>query len=187
MEPINWPKSFTYAPTSIIRDIHPNFLFHYLWVNNDSISLLIETQSVHPHLQIKELKPPHPLAGKETFKGHVQHGLFALEKIQKNTELGEYVGEMCLVRPDDTSVENGVYLWTIIVRVNEPALRIYSGKIANELTFVNDYRGIQKKPNVSGKGIAHRGRCYFGYETIRDIELGEELLIDYGDAWAKHW
>ena len=55
--------------------------------------------------------------------------------------------------------------------------------IANEMSFVNDYRGVALRPNVHMQPIVHKGRCHFGYVTVKDIQKDEELLTDYGEMF----
>jgi hypothetical protein len=185
--PGNWPKGFTYASTSVSSDVHPTLLQHLFATGNPAdatrISPCIEHQCVHPAIQIQQLVPPHPLGGQEVFEGHPQHGVFAVQPIAKGVEIGEYVGEIQMGAAD--SGQGGVYCWRILV--NELILNVYSRKIANELSFINDFRGIGEAPNVQTTLIIHRGHYYFGYETIRDIGPTEELLIDYGASWEKHF
>lgn len=198
MKPRNWPKSFTYSPVSSCGDVHPSIFRQWLATGNPQdehvISPCIEEARVHPHIRIKKITPglrykgvsPHPLCNSEVFSGHVQHGVFATKKIAKGVQLGEYVGEVLLSEESCKSSggAGGLYCWRF--SINEICVNIYSRNLANELVFVNDFRGLQPHPNVSGKFIIHRGSYYFGYETLRDIEPQEELLIDYGQVWAKH-
>ena len=60
-------------------------------------------------------------------------------------------------------------------------------KWGNELAMVNDFRGIAKEPNVTGKMIVHRGHWYFGYGTIKPVKKGEEILADYGHAYWQEF
>lgn len=186
MVPINWPKEFTYARTSVSPDLHPSILQNLFACpssdDRERISPRIENQSVHPAIQIELLAPPHPLAGKEVFEGHPQHGVFARMPIPKGEEIGEYVGEIQM-GPRDGLGQGGVYCWRIWV--NRMIFNIYSRKVANELSFINDFRGLAEQPNVQTTLIVHRGLYYFGYEALRDILASEELLIDYGAAWEK--
>lgn len=188
MPPINWPKGFTYARTSISPDVHPSILQNLFASRNpadaERISPCIENQSVHPAIRIKQVESPHPLAGKDVFEGHPQHGVFALEKICNGEEIGEYVGEIQVGHTGD-SRHGGVYCWRVLV--NELILNINSGRVANELSFINDFRGIAEGANVQKTFIVHRGLYYFGYAAIRDIKPSEELLIDYGASWEKQF
>ncbi len=186
--PANWPTGFSYAPTSVSPDVHPSILQHLFATGNhadaETISQCIENQSVHPSIRIKNLAPPHPLAGKDVFEGHPQHGVFAQELICNGEEIGEYVGEIQISNTGDSG-HGGVYCWRLLV--NEVSLNINSRRVANELSFINDFRGISDGPNVQKTFIVHRGLYYFGYQAIRDILPNEELLVDYGASWEKHF
>jgi len=185
MKPRNWPKSFQYSPTSIVRGIHPTLFSHFRTSVHpedfEKRSDLVAKQKVYPHLTIKKLFPPHPIA-KET--SEVQWGLFATKKIARGTVLGEYVGEIGIDRNEVLTTEKrGAYTW--VFPLNGMRIYICSTRIANELTFSNDFRGIQEKPNIEHHIFVHLGIYYFGYITIREIQPNEELLIDYGLAWEE--
>lgn len=192
-EPINWPKAFYYTPTSIPLGISLNFLRHVLaGKNREWISERIASGTVHPALRIeritKELRykgpTPHPLADTSVFPGHPQHGVFALANIPKDTELGEYAGEISFGRLlEKPAVFKGVHCWK--VHFHELILTVSSANFANELAFINDFRSLSGAPNVRAKWILHQGSYYFGYETTREIEPEEELLADYENLWEK--
>ncbi len=178
MAPVNWPKDFIYTPVSIPTNLLPALLDFCLSTGSledgKRICPWIESQRVHPALRIKKLIQPHPLAG--------QRGLFATRKIEAGTELGEFTGEIGYGLSLDRRRE-GFYDWGTYI--NGKCFMIDAGKMGNELSFVNDYRGLSDTPNVRTKWIIHRGRYYFGYETTREIPPRAELLIDYGPAWEK--
>jgi hypothetical protein len=187
MLPKNWPEKFLYSPDSICRDIHPHLLQSYLAVKKEMSGKGGE-KKVHPHLEIQKITPeleyagtsPHPLAGQDVFEGHAQHGVFAKKKIGQGISLGEYAGEVFLSKKNmDPYVvkRGGIYCWHLMI--NDLWIYIYSGNVANELNFVNDYHGLSESPNVKGKWLQCGGFYYFGYETLREIEPMEEILIDY--------
>jgi len=111
--------------------------------------------------------------------------VFAQDAIPAETEIGEYVGEIALGKEaiEEALPFKGVHCWK--VPFGSIFLYISSERIANELAFVNDYRGIGREPNVRKKWILHRASYYFGFETIRDVKPGEELLVDYGKTWSR--
>jgi hypothetical protein len=187
--PENWPQGFSYSPISLYLGISQNLFRHLLSTTHpesrNRIAPCIENQTVHLHLAIRKItenfrcfgKMPHPLVG--------QYGVFAHEKIPKETELGEYVGEVSFGKEDSEipRIFKGVHCWR--ASFGSFLLHISSERIANELAFINDFRGVQKDPNVRPKWILHRGAHYFGFETIREIGPMEELLVDYGKTWEK--
>ncbi len=196
--PINWPINFQYSPISVSVDVSIVLMRRLLSLakaeDKEKISPWIEQECVHPDIRIEKITcnltykgpRPHPLADSEIFPGHVQHGVFALRKIPKGTQLGEYVGEIAFDTKSLTPTERfkGVHRWE--VQFGGLALYISSAHIANELAFVNDYHGLQPQPNVRPTWIEHRGQGYLGYETLRDIEPLEEILTDYGDPRADY-
>lgn len=184
-KPIDWPDCFPFSSRSISIDVDENMLRECLSTGNEKdfeiCSSLIEKEQVYPGLKIKKIiSPHHPLYAKEVFQGHPQHGLFASHKIPANVELGEYVGEIRL--GSISQYDGGVYCW--VVSVHNFIIQVDSRRLANELSFVNDYRGIASAPNVHTALIVHKGSYYFGYKSIREIASGEELLTDYGQRWA---
>ena len=187
--PKNWPKGFQYSPVSVHVGVSSNIFRHLLFSPEaecqTKTAVRIETQTVHPHLAILKIteklkhrgKIPHPLAG--------QYGVFAKKKIPQCTELGEYVGEIFFSQHHLEAPEcyKGVHCWR--ASFGPFMLNISSERIANELAFINDFRGLKEEPNVRTKWLLHQGNYHFGFETIRQIEPMEELLIDYGKTWAK--
>lgn len=57
---------------------------------------------------------------------------------------------------------------------------INAKEAGNELIFVNDYRGVMKRPNAK---IVKREDKVF-YVTKKEIMKGEEIVVDYG---RKYW
>ena len=187
MYPKRWPKRLVYARESIAPEINISLLRSYFHTNNPSDyqkhSWVIEEKCVYPHLAIKKLQIPHPLALQKTKKGYSNYGVFATEKIKAGVELGEYVGEL-LLRSRDYVTQNhhlntpcSEYSWSILA--GNLLLTIDCHHIANELAFVNDYRGINPNPNVQMKAIIHKGLKYYGYVTVCEIQKGEEILANY--------
>ena len=187
MQPKNWPEGFVYTRQRFSRDIHPFFLSRlFLSEKPEDIqkkSSLVEQNRVHPYLEIQILKEPHPLAlQKNHGKSHLQRGVFATEDLLDKIALGVYAGELFF---QDTMVlkkDVSMYLWDFSVLGNH--FLIDASRYANELAFVNDFRGIANQPNVSHTLLCHEGVFYFGYQTIARVNKGEELLIDYGE---KYW
>ncbi|MCX6989678.1 MAG: hypothetical protein NTX49_01225 [Chlamydiae bacterium] len=171
-----WPSNFIYTKHSFSSELHPELLHALLATDKYEVCPLIEEGSVHPSLFIKILPETHLLAG--------QRGLFTSEKIVKDALLGEYVGDTRLLDVAFTPPSNiSDYCW--VVKMDQFYLIIEPLLYANELAFVNDYRNIKEAPNVDGKLINHRGRPHFCYVAIRDIEVGEEVLVDYGLGYWK--
>jgi hypothetical protein len=186
MHPKNWPKNFTYSSSYIPKELHPSMLKAFLLNERDKKTFypLIEQKKVHPFLEIRKVPENHPLFSKKTPKGDIQRGVFATKKILKNTFLGEYVGQVHIYPLSYKKNFNGEYAW-IIVFEKTHYLVVDARTFANELAFVNDYRKIAPVPNIKGKMVSHLGNLFFGYQTIRDIDKNEEILVDYGKFYWR--
>jgi SET domain-containing protein len=55
----------------------------------------------------------------------------------------------------------------------------------NELRFVNSNMNISLDPNVASRFCYIDGYPRIFFICIKDIKIGEELLIDYGDEYNK--
>jgi SET domain-containing protein len=60
--------------------------------------------------------------------------------------------------------------------------------MGNEARFVNDYRGIQSKPNIVFKERrTDSGEVRMSiWSASTRIRKGEELLVSYGKSWWQH-
>ena len=186
MPPKNWPKNFTYSSSYVPKELHPFILKALLFNEKEkkSFQSLIEKKKIHSNIEIRKIKKPHFLFSKKTPKGDIQRGVFATKKILKNTFLGEYVGQIHIYPLSFKRTFSGEYAWRIVFKKTH-YLVIDSQNIANEFAFVNDYRKIAATPNTIGKMVFHLGFLFFGYQTIRDINKNEELLVDYGKFYWK--
>lgn len=186
MKPVNWPEGFIYTPSSFSSELHPALLKHFLSTGNaedfDCVHLLLEKQTVHSALMIKELPLSHPLGALKDALGNRQRGLFALAELPSGVDLGEYAGEMRLI---DASwkLNQKEHNYSLVIPLGAYRFIIDAKKWANELAFINDYRGIAKAPNVIGTTAVHRGCYYPIFQTLSSISPGEELLIDYGPGY----
>lgn len=176
------PPGFTYSPVSVSRTIHPFFLRQFLTSNRpedfDKCSWLLEQQRAHPDMEIRKLESPHPM--------HGSYGVFATGKIAAGEEIGEYVGELQLMSKDlflQSKIERSDYCWQH--EIKGQILLIDAKKVANELAFINDYRGVSESPNVKPAWILHKGVFHFCYEAVREILPEEEVLVDYGSDYWK--
>ncbi len=192
--PKGWPQRATYAQEPVAPEMNLAILRDFLTAENPNdlhkTSPLIASASVHPHLHIKKIEDPlHPLSRQKTLKGHANYGVFASANIPSRTEIGEYVGEIYLYfASPEQSVQTvfaklpfSEYRW--MFKAQNVFVAIDGQNVANEMSLVNDYRGIALEPNVHMQTILHKGRCYFGYVTVREIQKGEELLTDYGEMF----
>jgi hypothetical protein len=191
LQPKNWPEKHHYSPESIGKETHIVLLrLALLSEDSDSILPCIEEKRAHPDLVIRKIDSqlsycgatPHPLAGLKDTKGREHYGLFAARSIPKGSALGEFVGEVTLLSRADAERQQKLAYNFIIPLENQSFWCIDSDTIANEMMYVNDYRGLKDEPNTHLTRMAHRGIFYFVYATLREIEPNEEILVYYGEG-----
>lgn len=199
MAPRHWPRNFFYSSESVSQEVHIDLIRLLLSSKNNAalehIEEVLESKRVHPHIQILPIDTrrfkDHPLLGKNTKQGHVPRGVFAKESISLGVVLGEYVGEIRLFTQGENPLElfKGLdvseYAW--VANIQEYFYYVEPRLYANELAFVNDYRGIRSSPNVTTEWVIHRGRYYFCYSTTDEINTGEELVVDYGEEYWRYF
>ncbi|KAJ6627273.1 SET domain protein [Mycena sp. CBHHK59/15] len=114
----------------------------------------------------------HPACG--------QFGLFAARKIPAKTHIIDYIGEIHCDEREDSNYDLSLF------RDGELSVGIDASAKGNEARFVNDYRGIQDKPNaVFLDGRTSSGELRMNVWSSRSIKKGEEILVSYGKAWWK--
>jgi|EP00979_Chaetoceros_neogracilis_P005860 hypothetical protein len=128
-------------------------------------------------VEIRELKSPHPLAGLE----QMQLGLFAANSFQQCDIIGEYCGEV--FDADD----GGEYATYLEYRDEKYALGVDAQQEGNECRFINHYQGISEKPNVIMKIGYVEELPRVMIVCIRDINVGEELLLQYSDEYVQEY
>jgi hypothetical protein len=185
MEPLNWPKEFIYTKAPFSDDLHPMILNHLLSTGKEDdlekIHPLIEKEAVHPDLEIKTITDAdHPLASPT----NPQRGLFAKKEIPEGSDLGTYAGEITLMNAN-FEFKKGDYDYALVLNLSSFYYVVNSRKCANEMVFINDYRGIAKAPNVKAAITVHKGVYYPMFCTITPILPGQELLWDYGNNYWK--
>jgi SET domain-containing protein len=119
---------------------------------------------------IKPLPPEHPAAP--------QHGLFASESIPCGALVGNYTG---LVKPQQ-GADSSHYLVEVHDRHTGLRFDLDAEHYGNETRFINDYKGVADHPNVALVLYhAHAtGELSVGVVTQRQLQHGEEILVDYG-------
>lgn len=120
---------------------------------------------------VKSLPPNHQLHGEE--------GLFTVKKFEKYDIIGEYTGK--IVGPEVTC---GHYLATLEDKADqESSLGLDAGETGNEMRFINSYMGIDFSPNVTMRTAYMNTYPHLFIVAMRDLDEGEELLLDYGAAY----
>jgi hypothetical protein len=111
-------------------------------------------------------------------KNHIlygEYGLFATEKINKFDVLGEYTGLITEL--------GGKYVASFHGIDKLGVFGVDAEKAGNELRFINDYLNIGPKPNTILKNTIIDRRPKIFVVATEDIEIGEEILMDYGDEY----
>jgi hypothetical protein len=191
MIPKLWPKRLIYSRESVAVDMHIFLLREYIssgsFKDLEKTSWVIEEKCTYPHLEIKKTSLP-TLRNQKHLNCHQNYGIFATQKIDAGTQIGEYVGELYLAISQESlqilleKIFPSEYAW--MIEINERFLLIDAQNVANELALINDYRDLGPRPNVKMQEFVHKGTMYFGYVAITNIQKGEELLVDYG---PKFW
>jgi hypothetical protein len=128
----------------------------------------------------------HPAAG--------QNGLFASRPLGMASVVGEYTGTVTLGK------HTGGYVACLVGYAGDASLgslrSLLGGQTmvgidaetrGNEMRMTNDHRGVSSEgANCSfSRGWARGGPALF-VTTMRKIEEGEELLLDYGELYWEH-
>ncbi|KAJ1920641.1 hypothetical protein H4219_001199 [Mycoemilia scoparia] len=138
-----------------------------------------------PLLQQKAATKITSLANQPSHPAHPHFGLFATKDLKPGTLLLPYLGVVTL---SDDADENSDYCLKL-----GPNLAVDGEKKGNEGRFVNDYRGIQSKPNVEFREYIDKStnEIRMGIWVMntahnkKGIKKGSELCISYGKGFWK--
>ena len=122
-------------------------------------------------VEVRKLPKDHFLSG--------QYGLFATEKFSRFDIIGEYVG---VVVGDEV---NGHYVAALEDKDNNMSLGVNAEKQGNEMRFINSYLNVAFKANVSMRTAYVDTYPHIIIVCTEDIEVGDEILLDYGEAYNK--
>ena len=106
-------------------------------------------------------------------------GVFALQDIPKNMGLGWYKG--IIHSPDQVITHNRLYTWKFKSDINKNhtlKLEACVHVVANPLAYVNSFTNEEQKKGLNLRAVVINNRVY--YVTLRKINKGEELVVDYG-------
>uniref|UniRef100_A0A6C0B8E6 SET domain-containing protein n=1 Tax=viral metagenome TaxID=1070528 RepID=A0A6C0B8E6_9ZZZZ len=118
-------------------------------------------------IEVRVLEPPHILAGEK--------GVFATQSFLIHDVIGEYSG---IIKEYNTVESNNLYIFNLIDDV------VIDGEISsNELKYVNSYINISNEPNLVSRITYINNEPKVLYVCSKDINEGEELLIDYGEDY----
>jgi hypothetical protein len=170
-KPNNWPQDVAYYNGLCV------------WNNDKTFDGCYEFAPVHTSIQLFCLPPGHAACNKD---GTKSFGVHATASIPVGVTIGYYAGEY-YHQPsyDEYDTESNCY-------VMEPFTNsafVYDGKIlSNEMRFINDPRGISPWANVimgEHEQMNHHSVVARPIVTIREIEAGQEILMDYGVEYWK--
>ena len=114
----------------------------------------------------------------EGHKLHGEQGLFATRKFKQYDVLGEYTG---LIVGHHSF---GHYVASLEdVKDHESSLGIDAATCGNEMRFINSFIGLAFTPNVTLRTAYVDTLPHILIVCIADIEVGDEILLDYGKAY----
>jgi len=113
----------------------------------------------------------------------VGYGVIAGKKFKNGDRLGLYAGEL-KIKPSSTYDGDYTFACGSIIP-NCPELIIDARHKRNELGFIN---GSQHHSNCEARNfLVPTGEKRLIYIATQDIEIGQEILADYGDSyWSSH-
>jgi hypothetical protein len=126
----------------------------------------------HVHgVEVRDLGKDHFLCG--------ERGLFATEKFSRFDIIGEYCGRVV----DDTI--NGHYVACLEDKAHSDSLGVNAEDCGNEIRYINSYLNVAFKPNVTMRTAYVNTYPHIMVVCTEDIEIGEELLLDYGKSYNE--
>lgn len=151
-------------------------------VHNTSIKPCITCKSHYPcdcsFLDDRQVRPP--LVELRDY-GRKGVGVRALERIPRKTILAEYVGEVYPSNYDEDPIYSLDF--SLPGRPNDEVIASISPKrYGNWARFINHSCDASTRFTTCTVGGRHKSVV----QAVRDIEMFEEVTIDYGDAYWKH-
>lgn len=127
-----------------------------------------------PGVEVRDLPQSHPL--------HGEQGLYAIKRFEKFDVIGEYTGRVV-----GEEVLRGHYLATLEDLPQTESLGVDAENCGNEIRFINSYLNIAFAPNVTMRTTYINTYPHLVVVCTRDIEIDEEILLDYGEAYNKEF
>jgi hypothetical protein len=132
--------------------------------------------SIHG-VEIRTLPEDHVLAG--------QTGLFAVNKFDQFSILGEYCGQV-----QKPGSEGGEYVASLErdwgdAAAEFRALSLDAQRFGNESRAINHFTNILPAPNVIMQCCYVDSLPRVMIVCKRDIQIGEEILLNYGDSYVE--
>jgi hypothetical protein len=120
-------------------------------------------------VEVRKLPKNHFLAG--------EYGLFATRRFEKYDILGEYTGKIV----DHHAF--GHYVAALEDKSHEESLGIDAQRIGNEMRFINSYLQIAFSANVTMHTAYINTYPHILIVCCENIEINDEILLDYGAAY----
>eukprot|EP00026_Physarum_polycephalum_P003318 Phypoly_transcript_03328.p1 GENE.Phypoly_transcript_03328~~Phypoly_transcript_03328.p1 ORF type:complete len:789 (+),score=220.54 Phypoly_transcript_03328:87-2453(+) len=131
-----------------------------------------------------------------------KRGVVAKIAMPKGTIIGPYAGKMWVEKEHDshtslfTKLAHNIYTHDFNIDIDGYKMIIDALQYGNLTRFINDpiidptrpYHSTNRvgEPNVKTTNVVYNRWPYVFIETLRDIQLGEEILMEYGeDYWAS--
>ncbi|PPQ66116.1 hypothetical protein CVT26_010917 [Gymnopilus dilepis] len=173
--PANWPKHLRYLASSVYHTSVPTSLRKHIEESCQAIQDVPSETVKRPKVVIRAiLTDSHPAKG--------QFGLFAAQKIPPKSHIVDYIGELhCDERPESD------YDLCLCRFADGVSVGVDARAMGNEARFVNDYRGVQSKPNAVflDRRTATGELRMSIWSSSGEIKKGEEILVSYGKSWWR--
>ena len=112
------------------------------------------------------------------------YGAYATTLIKKNTRLDEYRGRLLDVNGFNR-LRNTQYVFEVAKKIKGKYQTFYidakSLKDSNWTRYVNGAKTKTQKKQINIATYQYNGKIF--YKTIKDIPVGQELIVDYGDEY----
>lgn len=109
---------------------------------------------------------------------YTQSGLFSTKKWQENEIVGEYRGEIIDIYNSKKGFHSDYFAGFNVDGLQ--GIGIDAQEVGNEMRFINHYKGISNEPNVKFVNYMDGIFIRIMVVCIREINVGEELVVDYG-------
>ncbi|ANB13045.1 hypothetical protein AWJ20_1323 [Sugiyamaella lignohabitans] len=169
-KPKNWPEGLIF----VTRNVYSKKLAadELAAIGHDvKKQATVRAQNPSNLVKIKKiLDPKHPAYG--------QNGLFAARKLAPGSHVIDYLGYVHNSQDTDPTSDYDIQL------DKQSGIAIDAQKWGTEARMINDYRGIQSKPNVKFDDHYVDGQLRVAVFVLNQpISAGDELCINYGKGF----
>jgi hypothetical protein len=124
-----------------------------------------------PGIEVRDLPAGHLLCG--------QQGLFATKAFEAFSIVGEYCG---VIVP---KTAGGHYVASLEDKDFDESVGVNAEFCGNEMRFINHYSGIGECATVKMVTVYIASSPHLVIVCKRDIAVGEEFLLDYGESYTS--